>query len=250
MRTGIVESVHELRSITVGTMSGNGTRARRSRSRSRARSGRTTTFGRSRFGVWSMGADARLPWNVWPTTTVSIAPLASCDIFASGLTSADAKRFATFCAASRAPRRAGRSRPGCGSSRTTARSREGRSAASGSGTPRSPSWKPAVDAEPVTPFPFRTVMLVSRGAGTRCLSFSPSATAVAFSEDSTSGCVNVCTARVMFSESWSGRRSPRGPRSGSGRPALAAGRTRTTHTRGPCPRRRSSRRPVRPRRCW
>ena len=80
MRAGIVESVHELRSMTVGTMSGNGTRARRSRSSSIAAFGPYTTFGRSRFGVWSIGAEARLPWNVWPTTTVSMAPFASCEI--------------------------------------------------------------------------------------------------------------------------------------------------------------------------
>ena len=41
-----------------------------------------------------------------------------------------------------------------------------------------------------TPLPFRTVIVVSRGAGACRLSFSPSATAVAFSDDSTSGCVN------------------------------------------------------------
>ena len=105
MRAGIVESVHELRSITVGTMSGNGTRARRARSRSIDAFGAYEMFGRSRFGVWSIGAEARLPWKVWPTTTVSIAPFASCEICAgSGFTSAEPKRFATFCAASRAPR--------------------------------------------------------------------------------------------------------------------------------------------------
>ena len=44
-------------------------------------------------------------------------------------------------------------------------------------------------AEPVTPLPFRTVIVVSRGGGAfrRGFGFSPSATAVAFLGDSTSG---------------------------------------------------------------
>ncbi len=82
MRTGIVESVHELRSITVGTMSGKPTRERRSRRRSRDAFGPKTTFGRWRRGVWSIADAARLPWKVWPTTTVSIAPLASWEMSA------------------------------------------------------------------------------------------------------------------------------------------------------------------------
>ena len=52
----------------------------------------------------------------------------------------------------------------------------------------------------MTPFPFSTVIVVSR-RWRRGFSFSPSATAVAFSGDSTSGCVNVWTALRMFSES-------------------------------------------------
>ena len=50
-------------------------------------------------------------------------------------------------------------------------------------------------------FPFSTVIDVCRGVGALVFTFSPSATAVALSEDSTSGCVNVCTARTTFS--WS-----------------------------------------------
>ena len=55
-------------------------------------------------------------------------------------------------------------------------------------------------AEPETPLPFKTVMVVALGAGARVFTFSPRATAVAFSDDSTSGCVNVVIAFVMFSE--------------------------------------------------
>ena len=56
-------------------------------------------------------------------------------------------------------------------------------------------------AEPVTPFPFRTVIVVSRGAGAffaEGFGFSFSATCVAFCGDSTSGCENSCTAFWMF----------------------------------------------------
>ena len=49
--------------------------------------------------------------------------------------------------------------------------------------------------------PFSTVIVVALGAGARFFTFSPSATAVAFSDDSTSGCVKFVTARVMFAES-------------------------------------------------
>ena len=66
---------------------------------------------------------------------------------------------------------------------------------------RCPRRYPAVDAEPETPLPLSTVIVVAPGAGERRFTFSPSATAVAFSDDSTSGCVNVEIARVMFSES-------------------------------------------------
>ena len=56
-------------------------------------------------------------------------------------------------------------------------------------------------AEPVTPFPFSTVIVVSRGGGALSAAgfgFSFSATWVAFCGDSTSGCVNSCTALSMF----------------------------------------------------
>ena len=49
--------------------------------------------------------------------------------------------------------------------------------------------------------PFSTVIVVALGAGVRRLTFSPKATAVAFSDDATSGWVKVVTAFVMFSES-------------------------------------------------
>ena len=66
-----------LRSSTVGTISGNGTFFARSRSSCSDASEPLATFGGCRFGVWSIGAAARLPWKVLPTTTVSIAPLPS-----------------------------------------------------------------------------------------------------------------------------------------------------------------------------
>ena len=92
--------------MMVGTISGNETRSRRARSSSIEAFGAYEILGRSRFGVWSIGAEARLPWKVWPTTTVSIAPFASCEILrGSGSSSAEAKRLATFLAASAAPRR-------------------------------------------------------------------------------------------------------------------------------------------------
>ncbi len=56
-------------------------------------------------------------------------------------------------------------------------------------------------AEPVTPFPFSTVIVVSRGGGALLadgFGFSFSATWVAFFGDSTSGCENSCTAFWMF----------------------------------------------------
>ena len=56
-------------------------------------------------------------------------------------------------------------------------------------------------ADPVTPFPFRTVIVVSRGAGAffaEGFGFSFSATCVAFCGDSTSGCENSCTAFWTF----------------------------------------------------
>jgi hypothetical protein len=58
-----------------------------------------------------------------------------------------------------------------------------------------------VPAEPATPFPFRTVIVVSRGGGALfavAFGFSFSATWVAFCGDSTSGCENSCTAFWMF----------------------------------------------------
>ena len=56
-------------------------------------------------------------------------------------------------------------------------------------------------AEPVTPFPFRTVIVVSRGGGALVadgFGFSFSATWVAFFGESTSGCENSWTAFWMF----------------------------------------------------
>ena len=54
----------------------------------------------------------------------------------------------------------------------------------------------------MTPLPFSTVIVVSRGGGAftaRFFGFSFSATAVALSGDSTSGCANSWTAERMFS---------------------------------------------------
>ena len=63
-------------------------------------------FGRSRFGVASIGAAASVPWNVCPTMTTSMAPFASCESWrGSAASSADANKFATFLPASWAPRR-------------------------------------------------------------------------------------------------------------------------------------------------
>ena len=45
------------------------------------------------------------------------------------------------------------------------------------------------------------MIVVEFGAGACRRSFSPSATAVAFSDESTSGCSKAWTARVMFVES-------------------------------------------------
>ena len=51
----------------------------------------------------------------------------------------------------------------------------------------------------MTPLPLSTVTDVSRGGGAFFLSFSPSATAVAFFGDSTSGFAHSRTARWTFS---------------------------------------------------
>ena len=91
--------------MIVGTISGKSTRRRSRRRRSSDARGAKMTFARSRFGVWSIGAEASLPWNVCPTTTVSMAPFASCEI-GGGIfsSSAEPKRFATFWPASFARR--------------------------------------------------------------------------------------------------------------------------------------------------
>ena len=62
------------------------------------------TFAGSRFGVWSTGAAASVPWNVCPTTAVSIASFASAVIAGVAFcTSAEPNSPATFVAASFAP---------------------------------------------------------------------------------------------------------------------------------------------------
>ena len=66
--------------------------------------GSLRTCAGSFFGVWSAGAGASVPWNVEPTTTVTIA----CSAFArsaggSFATSASPNRSATFRAAAFAP---------------------------------------------------------------------------------------------------------------------------------------------------
>ncbi len=56
-------------------------------------------------------------------------------------------------------------------------------------------------AEPVTPFPFRTVIVVSRAGGAFVadgFGFSFRATCVALRGESTSGCENSCTAFFTF----------------------------------------------------
>ena len=103
-RIGRSRSIHELRSITVGTITLNGTLCARSRTRASEASAPGATFGGWRFGVLSTGASASVPWNVWPTITVSIAPFESALITAlTGFTSAVPKRVATFFAAAAAP---------------------------------------------------------------------------------------------------------------------------------------------------
>ncbi len=58
----------------------------------------------SRCGVWSTGAEASRPWNVWPTTATTIAPFPSARIGpVSFFTSADPNRFASLWAACFAP---------------------------------------------------------------------------------------------------------------------------------------------------
>ena len=105
-RTGLSRSIHDVRSITVGTISGNGTFFARSRSSASDASAPGATFGSCRCGVWSTGASASVPWKVWPTTTVSIAPFESAAIGGEICTTSPApNRFATLRAAS--------SEPGC-----------------------------------------------------------------------------------------------------------------------------------------
>ena len=106
MRIGIVESVHELRSITVGTIRGNGhalttlakqvARCVRAEYDVRALSLRRPVDGsRCEAAVEGLADDDGQHRAVRELGLISLA---------SGLTSADAKRFATFCAASRDPR--------------------------------------------------------------------------------------------------------------------------------------------------
>ena len=55
-------------------------------------------------GVLSTGASARVPWKVWPTIAVSIAPFESSPTFAfSGTMSSVPNSVATFFAAAAAP---------------------------------------------------------------------------------------------------------------------------------------------------
>ena len=219
--------------------------ARGARARTRRSAARASGSGRS-------APRASVSWKVWPTTIVSIAPFASGEIsVGSRATSAEPKRFATFAAAARAPRTTGVEvdlRPEVVEARRVRRQpvrrRQDLVAAVAELVAR------ASTRSPVTPFPLRTVTVVSRAAGAATSSFRPSATAVAFSDDSTSGWVNFWTARGDVRASpWSGRRSPRAPRSASGRRGRAEARRRRARTRGPSSRRRPCRRPAPPRRC-
>ena len=104
MRIGCSRSIHELRSSTVGTITGNGTFCARSRRSASEASAPGATFGCWRCGVLSTGASASVPWKVWPTITVSIAPFESALITAlTGFTSSVPKSVATFFAAALAP---------------------------------------------------------------------------------------------------------------------------------------------------
>ena len=93
-----------MRSITVGTISLNGTLLARSRRYATEASAPGATFAGCLCGVLSTGASASVPWNVWPTITVSIAPFESAPTFAlSATTSSVPKSVATFFAAASAP---------------------------------------------------------------------------------------------------------------------------------------------------
>ena len=63
------------------------------------------------------------------------------------------------------------------------------------------SWYEASAAAPGTPFPLRTTTLVSFGSGTAVFGLRPSATAVAFSDASTSGVTKSETALRMHESS-------------------------------------------------
>ena len=101
---GCSRSIQDERSIFVGTISGKSTSRRCCRSRSTVALAPETTAASWRSGVWSTGAAASRPWNVWPTTTTTIASFPSARIVgASFFTSADPNRFASLPAACFAP---------------------------------------------------------------------------------------------------------------------------------------------------
>ena len=89
--------------MTVGTITGNSTSPGASRNGSSAALVPTTTSAAFRSGVWSTGAEASRPWNVWPTTATSIEPLASAGSPGSSSSPADPNSAASFAAASFAP---------------------------------------------------------------------------------------------------------------------------------------------------
>ncbi len=103
-RAGRSRSIQDDFSITVGTISLKGTFFARSCRYASDASVPGTTFAGCRCGVLSTGASASVPWKVWPTITVSIAPLASGPTFASsGTMSSVPNSVATFFAAAAAP---------------------------------------------------------------------------------------------------------------------------------------------------
>src|SRR6185503_8253675 len=104
-RIGRSGSSEEPSASFVGTIIGKSILRRQSRRRWTASLARyVVTDAGSRCGVWSTGADASRPWNVWPTTAAIIAPLSTRRIaVVAFFTSAEPNRFASFCAADFAP---------------------------------------------------------------------------------------------------------------------------------------------------
>ena len=172
---GFTGSGDDERSITVGTWSVKTSFCWTLRERLRPCRRVTTTYAGWRLIACLGGAGASDPWNVWPVTTVSIAPFERRRSSAGPLGVGRREQLRHRAGAALPPRDAA-AEVDLGVEVVVAR---------GVRRPRRQAddviatlveRRPALPAAPATPLPFRTLMVVRAGFGVAGFSFCPSAT--------------------------------------------------------------------------